>query len=407
MSGERLISHGLTALPVAVCLACAAGGGEPRAFAPPEPGAASPAPRHAAKSAPPTPAPLPSAVAPVAPAPSWHLILDSALPELELRAFDGGAVIAARSFLAMVDGSRVAQDPRFLRGLPEWINWDASIYLTLPGDARRPKSGLPTGTALSAHAGNRHGPDFDAWWTSAGWSTQAPARDRRLATLPKPTPYSDALELRLPSGELLVVRYEAEIEAYVWPKHGGKPTRTVVPGQPGIRHSLIGTKASDLYLCESTAGVYHFDGSAWSEVDTDGRSPVSCAATSDGTLWIVADARGRDPATVLTREESTWREVPLPDTVHPTEVAAAGARVWVIATTDKPQRFPVYSNEPIDTPLGLDEIDLPGPLWINGISGLDVTSVDVASVSAAPAGPGTRACTSLAVWLGPKLTPEI
>jgi len=40
-------------------------------------------------------------------------------------------------------------------------------------------------------------------------------------------------------------------------------------------------------------------------------------------------------------------------------------------------------------------------MWIRGFRvGLDVTSVDVPSVSPIPAGPGTPACSSLVLWLG-------
>jgi hypothetical protein len=265
---------------------------------------------------------------------------------------------------------------------------------------------LPRGAALSGHAGNRHGPGFTRWWTTRGWSPQAPKADPRRKKLPRPkTAFADEEALALPSGELVVVRYDAEIESFVFPKNGS-PTRSVVPTTAGLFHTLLGTKADDLYLCESNQGVQHFDGKAWAPVETD-RVPTSCALTADGTLWLVVDTYASQPATVLARRGGEWTEVPLPDGATPTRIAAAANRVWVTAYSEHPPATRAYSSEPVSTPLRFGENELPGPVWIDGITGLDVTTVDVVSVSAHPAGPGTTACTSLVAWLGPELTPEI
>jgi hypothetical protein len=337
---------------------------------------------------------------------SWHLIVDSALPELAVAPFDRFVAITSRSLFVIVDGDRVTQEPRFLRGFPEWINWDARVGLGVPAIAKL-ENGLPLGTERWAHAGNRHGPDVAHWWTKSGWSTTAPKPDPRLSKLPKPTTlYGDSIQRALPTGELVVVRYEAEIEAFVISASGGATQRTVVPSAAGIRHVVLGDKPDDLYLCETSQGLLHFDGKQWSSVETE-RTPSSCARTTDGVLWLVVDARGSLPDTLISRGGSAWNEVPLPADARPEQVFSSGNRVWVVASKRDGSRFLVYSNQPVVEPVSFDEKDLPGPLWINGITGLDVTSVDVVSVSATPAGPGTSACTSLVVWVGPKLTPEL
>lgn len=337
---------------------------------------------------------------------SWHLIVDSALPELDVAPFDRFVAISSRSLFVIVDADRVTQEPRFLRGFPEWINWDASVGLGVPATAKI-ENGLPHGTERSAHAGNRHGPNVAHWWTKAGWSTTPPKPDPRLAKLPKPTTlYGDSIQRALPTGELVVVRYEAEIESFVLSASGGAIQRTVVPSAAGIRHFVLGDKPDDLYLCETSQGLLHFDGKEWSSVETE-RTPSWCARTTDGVLWLVVDAHGSLPATLVSRGESEWNEMPLPDGVRPEQVFASGNRVWVVASKSDTSRFHVYSNQPVVEPVSFDEKDLPGPLWINGITGLDVTSVDVISVSPTPAGPGTNACTSLVVWLGAKLGPEL
>lgn len=335
---------------------------------------------------------------------NWYLVVDSALPELVVAPFDHYVAIATRSLFLIVDGERVLQEARFVRGLPEWINWDASVYLDVPATAKL-ENGLPLGTERSAHAGNRHGPDVVHWWTKGGWSTTAPKADPRLAKLPKPaTMYGDSIQLHLKTGELVAVRYEAEIESFVFSAKGGAPQRTVVASAPGIRHFLLGEKADDLYLCETSQGLLHFDGKEWSSVETE-RTPSSCARAGDGALWLVVDARGSEPDTLLSRGESGWNEVPLPTGARPEQVFASGNRVWVVASRNA--RSLVYSNQPVTQAVSFGESELPGPVWIDGITGLDVTSVDVVSVSTTPAGPGTSACTSLVAWVGPKLTPEL
>lgn len=338
---------------------------------------------------------------PAAPKSELSEIVSSVLPDLEVSAFEGGAVVASRSLVLLIQGDKVRQEPRHLRALPEWINWDASVYLgpVARGPAR--SGDLPDGLELSAHAGNRHGPDFEAWWTKSGWSTRAPRSDPRLSSLPRAQPYTDVSFRAFASGELLVVRYASEVESFYFAPRAARPVRVLNEAvAAGIRHDLVGTKGSDAFLCESGAGIAHFDGKAWEAVDTESFVPASCAVTSDGALWVTSDARGSEPARLWKRSEKGFQEVVLPPDFEATRVAAAGARVWVSGRQGKTQRSVLLSNRGVVAPIRVDEYQLPGPLWVSGITGLDVTSVDVASVSAAPAGPGTSGCSSLVVWLG-------
>ncbi len=318
-------------------------------------------------------------------------------PDLAIAAFDGGALIAARSFLAVVTGDRVTQDPRFIAGLPEWINWDASDYLSIPDAGARLVGGLPVKTVLSAHAGNRHGPDFGAWWSTHGWTTRRLPRDARLARLPRADPGADELSIAFGSAALVVVRFNAGVDAYVVKAGHAKPEHSTLPiERAGYRHVLVGSALDNVYLCDTT-GIDHYDGTSWSSIDTTGFVAVSCAVQSDGTLWVVTDD---ESARLLRRAGDAWEDEPLPGGAKPTRVAAAGKRAFALGSTDKPQRTNVFSTAPVATTVDVDEHNLPGPLWIKGITGLDVTSVDTTSVSSAPAGPGTSACTSLVAWLG-------
>ncbi len=311
-------------------------------------------------------------------------------------------MIAARSFFAVVAGDHVTQDPRWLAGLPEWVNWDASVYVRIPDAGASVIDGLPRATVLSAHAGNRHGPDFDARWAQRGWTTRALARDPRLAKLPRTGQWTDDASIAFASGELLVVRFDAGVEAFEVKPGAAKPVRTTVPmDQHGYRHILAGNTPADVYLCEGSQGIYHYDGKAWSKLDADGLDPLSCAVAGDGALWVVAEGGPGAPGRVARRQGSAWSDVPLPDGANATRIVVAGTRAFALGSTDKPQRTRVYSTEPVAQVVDIDESDLPGPLWIDGITGLDVTSVDTLSASADPAGPGTRACTSLVAWLGP------
>jgi hypothetical protein len=361
----------------------------------------------------------PSATAPAAPSPSvppelpettpapespLRPVLTSAYPDLDWAMFDEGALLAARSFVAVVRGDTIVQKPEWLAGLPEWINWDTSVYVQLP-PSRSPSDSLPVGTSFSAHAGNRHGPDVALWWNGSRFAARQPAADRRLAKLPRSGPYVEQRELALADGGLVVLRVGGkETEAFVFPSRGAKPTRTVVPmSDAGYRLALMGRTSDDVYLCDAPQGVLHFDGKAWAEVEVE-KPPGSCALTRDGALYMVSE---EPHPRLLRRDGSSWVGVALPEGLEPSGVAAGGNRLFVKASKAGQTESVVLSDRGVAVPLSFGAAQLPGPLWVDGITGLDVSSVDVVSVSAEPAGPGTSACTSLVLWLGTTMTPEL
>jgi hypothetical protein len=86
-------------------------------------------------------------------------------------------------------------------------------------------------------------------------------------------------------------------------------------------------------------------------------------------------------------------------------VWASEKRAWVLANSSGSD-IVLLSTQPVRQPMAIEPHQLP-LVWSGGITGLDVTTEDVASVSSDPAGPGTSACTSLVVYLGPSLTPAL
>ena len=71
-----------------------------------------------------------------------------------------------------------------------------------------------------------------------------------------------------------------------------------------------------------------------------------------------------------------------------------------------PSGFVVLSNVPVTKPVLVSDLEVPSAADA-GFSGLVVKSQEVPSVSAAPAGPGTSACTSLVVYVGKGPSPKL
>lgn len=334
----------------------------------------------------------------------WHKVFSGPYP-VDIAPLDGGAVIGSRSFLGVVKGASFSQDPRWLARVPEWINWDAGVSLQLPSAAAPTVHGLPLDLRLIASAGNVHGPGIDAWWSRHGWTTRAHPPDPRLTNLPRPAGgWEEHVALSFPSGALMVVRCDSKVESFLVQPGQRRPVVSDLPlsadaYRRAATHDLVGNAPDDAYLCNAGSNIEHYDGTTWTAVTPDDFRPCGCALTSDGTIWEITE----DGPRVLM--SGAWISEPLPDGVNPTAIFAAGSRVWVAATG--PSGTAAYSNQPVVDPVSIAENNLPGPLSIPGISGLNVVSVDVISVSATPAGPGTRACTSLVAWLGPKLTEKI
>lgn len=406
--GESLV---VSAASISLVLACAAGG---VSTARGTGGTSEPAPRTSEPELPRAPdaghggvPAKPAAEPAIEPTVRSDLsrVLEAPYPDLDWSVFDDGALLSARSLLVVVKGEKVVQKPEWLAGLPEWVNWDASTYVALPLAREVPAPELPVGTAFSAHAGNRHGPDAELFFDGKRFGPQRPARDPRLAKLPKATGYVQDDVLAFPGGGLIVVRSGGEeTSAFLFAKGHPTPTRSVIPaGEVGYRRSLVGTSEKDVTFCDGSDSAWHWDGTSWSEIRLQARA-LACAVTRDGTLFVVTDS---PDAELVRREADGFHGVALPDGLVPTGVAAGGDRLFVKAAPTGRTETIVLSNRAVSSPVVVTEDALPAPVFIDGITGLDVTSVDVISVSGAPAAPGTAACSSLVVWLGSSLTPEV
>jgi hypothetical protein len=359
-------------------------------------------------------APTAQAAAPPeeAPTPSpFSLVVRSLSLSFEAYPFPGGAMIVARSFLAVVLGDEVRQDPAFLTGLPEIINWDASTGLVMPLNGARPKSfELPDGLGFSVHAGNRHGPDDGLSWKgkSRSWTHASLPPDARLARLPRGGDNWPEV-LALPSGHLFVFRgNKGAVEAFTFAPGKGAPTRQEVPMKEHdwTTATIAVVSPTELYFCTFLGELVGLRDGKWSSVAVPGGEPRSCAATPDGTLWVVG---GSSSYSNLHRRPrgGDWEEIALPDEAEAEKVTAADGRVWVSSRSSSMGRYSLFSTAPVKSPIQIDVVQDPSAPLGGGITGFNQTSVDVPSVSADPPGPGTSACTSLVIYLGKSLTPDL
>lgn len=336
---------------------------------------------------------------------AFHIVLQShSLISSRGYAVPGGGLLVGDSLLATVSGDEVRQDPAWLEGVPAYINWDAEAWAVVPILSTPPGATIPMGTLLVVHAGNRHGPGAELQWTARGWRKGPPPLDARLrGQAPAEGSFSSLL---LPTGHLFAVRTsgrrDAPTELLSFAPGERTPTIARVPLTDPDRTDvhLAAASPDPLYVCSFLSEILELRAGAWTPLKMDGVTPNSCAVTSDGTLWVVAFSA--KPKLLRRSAGGAWDAVELPKNVAPDQVSAAGDRVWVSAQTSKPDGFAVLSNVPVKTPLLVSDLAVPGSPY-EGFSGLAVESQEVPSVSAAPAGPGTAACTSLVVYLGKTL----
>jgi hypothetical protein len=333
------------------------------------------------------------------------LVATSTEADFDIDPLLDGAFIASRSLLALVVGAEVRQDPRWLNGLAEYVNWDASFSLQIPPARTAPDAELPKRTFLSVIAGNTHGAGGDFVWNGMRWAGGRLKWDPRLEPLFE-NGHASALAVELPTSEALLVKMEADgAYSHAFEARAKRATRARLPFEKDPWDSLVSLTAAslrDAYFCAAEALV-HFDGVAWAKVALPEKSvPFSCAMTRDGTLWAI------DGGKVLRRTPTgEWREVELPSGSKVVSVAAAGDRAWVSSYTE--ERYELRSTSPVSQAIhvGPDELPLAWFASGGGITGLDDHVPEVPSVSANPAGPGTSACRSLVLYLGRALTPEI
>lgn len=297
--------------------------------------------------------------------------------------------------MAVLGGS-VVQDPGWLEGLPEFVNWDTELLLDLRDPWATPGAPtLPAGMGLAMHAGNRHGPAGAFRWDGKRWGPPGGPSDVRRSSVREAEGISTVWSA-LPDGGLMGV--QTSNEAHYFAPKSKTATKLMVPlTKDWFMGQVAAASGHDVYFCAWAGKMAHFDGTAWSEVEPPPGKVESCAATSDGTLWVATD-KG------LAQRPSGkgWSDVLLPRSVAIHRLEAVGDRLWV--ATDSPTE--IWSTKPVGQELSVGKLQLPVP-DMPGLSGLDVLSVEAPSVSAAPAAPGTAACSSLVVWLGPRWTPEL
>ena len=215
--------------------------------------------------------------------------------------FADGAFVASKSLLVMVRGDQILQDPLWLDGLPEYVNWDGSVLL---GPAVSPSPtlefGPPPGTRWEAWAGNRHGPGSGTLeWKGRRWARPAdpPRIDPRHVTLPTGVA-DEQLEL-LVSGHLFVMRIAGgKLEAYVFEAGSQIATRLPLPvvATPSLyRASLVGNSPFDVWFCDREGAIVHNAAGKWSAVAAPRQNSIgsSCAVTTDGVLfWVHWDGNG-------------------------------------------------------------------------------------------------------------------
>ncbi|WP_437768918.1 hypothetical protein WMF27_10915 [Sorangium sp. So ce281] len=340
-----------------------------------------------------------------------------------------------RSLLAVVRGREARQDPAWLAGLPEYINWwnlrgDAPYRtdadLRLPSDQPTPTAdALPRGAILDVRAGlSAAGQSWEMprhffTWNGARWS-RAPANaaggpptDPRLGNDAQRWERYEAAAVT--AGQLLVISdhsFNDRAALLLGPGRGpAMPLSLPLDDEsPWSLVQLAGTEAGEAYLCTHDA-LFRWGEGRWEEQDLPEGRIASCAGTADGTQWLVVTREVADAAPSLRRPEllhrprgGAWSAVPLPGGAWPVRVAASGERLWINASageTRSPFRFEVYSNAPVEVPLTLGEVQIP---WWHDPEGRER---DPPAVGDWPPGPATSACTSPVVYLGRSLTPAL
>lgn len=382
----------------AVALPCSCGGTP--AFQPAA--ATSPSASPEASTGPAAVLPAPSSASagslapPAPPATSpFHPVLASPYPAPVVSAWPGGALIVTHGLIVAVKGNEVLQRASWLTGLPEIVNWDADVSLVLPPGAQV-DSTLPAGTLMAVHAGNRHGPDESRAWHGV-WRTGVPAEDPRKLAVYRDVNRQVLTRMNLPGNRAMMIRTtdKGGVES-LWFEPGGRPaTASAIPVQQSDYSAWLIGPPESIRLCFPSGEIFAYKDGQWGS-DCSARGPIrGCAATSGGTIWVI-DGKGG----VAKRTGDEWEQVPLPPKVEADTIHAGGERLWLTAGDQ------VLSTEPVSRDLRIQESQLPGQVYF-GISGLDATGPELASVSRDPAGPGTAACDSLVLFLGAKPGAEL
>lgn len=320
-----------------------------------------------------------------------------------------GALVTAQSLVVAIHEDAIRQEPQWLAGLPEYINWGGSLLFDSTLGTSSPTS-LPLGVQCEVSAGNRHGPSATYHWSGHRW-TPGRSRGRIDPRLAKLAPVDDQLELRLSSGHTFVMRSKSrKLEAFRFDPGTDLPIALPLPPleiDSLFQASLVGNAASDVWFCSREGLILRYHDNQWSKVDAawPTSNASSCAVTADGSLWWVhSDRKG----SLFRRDiDGHWIDSGLPEHHSVDAVYASGERLWLIAAHETRNDTLVMSNRAVTNPIELDAEQFPVDPSAIGIPGFDVMSVDVPSVSESPAGPGTPACSSLVLWLGSVMSPGL
>jgi hypothetical protein len=333
----------------------------------------------------------------------YFVLRSRALSGVTVSAFPGGALISQGSLLVAAVGERLLQRAEWLSGLPEYINWDGGVSVVLaPGKVLDQRFTLPAQSLAFTGAGNTHGVYETYVWTGARFKLGAPPPDARRLKLGAPE--AELAARAFADGSLVVARQSSRgvVLHRFGPGSAAAQTNELAwRDTDGLPPQLVGKSASDLYFCVSDR-IAHFDGSSWSDVPLPAAAQRwDTAVMANGTLFAIFGV-GADARLLRRVPGEDWQRVRLPNDCQPELLAAEGERLWVRASSSE-SGSALLSNVRVEQPLDVGEDQLPenanDPEGM-GITGLDVESVDVPSVSASPAGPGTAACSSLVVYLG-------
>jgi hypothetical protein len=365
----------------------------------------------------------PSSLPPVAPSAKvpaveaeieWHPILSDedgsvngrtfgSEQAISVSPFEGGAVLSSRSFLAVVIGRDVRQDPRWLAGLPDYLNWSwwTVSELRVPIESAPASAAeLPRGAAIVIRSGwlgaslaSLLDPEVKVWngqhWArSESKNGELPLDERLLAVKGR---WVQLESSSLPEGELTALGVEAsENSMDALPTGAADGTWSKIPspkdGSAPVQNS--GSSAQEYVFCASTGPqrdtdrLFRLRAGAWSAVHPPTAGIRSCTATPDGTLWLQTG----DGALNRLPPGRAWQRVAVPPRMDPRRIRAGGDRLWLIGESI------IYSNAPVTVPLRLSAVQ--APFADEGAA----YRID-RRVSRSLAGPGTSACSSLVVHL--------
>jgi hypothetical protein len=219
-------------------------------------------------------------------------------------------MLLLRSFIAVVTGDAIRQDPRWLSGLPEFINWDVDAMVWLPS----PKAGtleLPKGTILGLHSGNLHGVSQTQQWDGNRWQS---AKEPSATALSAQCGETSA-SLGLPGAVPL-------------------SCTTTNDGTLWVVAEATDTHQSSLRQLEA--------GGVWKTVDVPPDASVRNVWASGTRLWVAADRKEHQPGEGEVTRFELYSNVPV---AHSIDIGRLQIPLW-----DTGGATPGISTDSLDVP---------------------------------------------------------